>query len=438
MRRALIIVASVAAALALVPAALAVTAKTIRVSVSSAGVQGNNSSPLYDSANSGVSRSGLIVVFSSSASNLVGRDTNGVADIFVRNRKTGKTRRLSLSSSGVQANGASYAPDISADGRYVVFVSEASNLVAGDTKYGADIFIRNRKTGKTRMLSVSSTGEQANDLSEIPSISADGDHVAFASYATNLVRGQQLKTDQLDIYVRDRSAGRTRLVSISSAGAEPNSDSYQPSISGDGNVVAFSSSATNLVGEDTNRFADVFVRVRSAHTTRRVSISSAEAQGDGNSTRPAISTNGRFVAFESNATNLAGGDSNGVPDVFVRDRALGKTRRVSISSAKAQGNAGSAWPAISANGRYVAFHSDATNLVGGDTNGSTDVFVRDRSAGTTRRMSVRFDRTQANGGSYSPEIAGSGRFVAFSSAATNLVNGDTNGFSDVFLRGPLF
>jgi Tol biopolymer transport system component len=285
-------------------------------------------------------------------------------------------------------------------------------------------------------VSVSSAGAQAIFDSFSPSISADGDHVAFQSNAWNLVADDT--ADFADVFVRDRSAGRTQLVSVTSAGAPGNGSSYEPSISGDGNVVAFVSDASNLPGNDTNGLPDVYVRVRSAGKTRRVSVSSAGAQGNDWSRDAAVSEDGRFVAFMSQATNVVGGDSNGVPDVFVRDRLLGKTRRVSVSSAEAQGNRGSAAPAISADGRYIAFYSRATNLVGRDTNGSEDVFVRDRSAGKTRRASVRFDGAQAHGRSLYPEIAGSGRFVAFISGATNLVTGDTNGFLDVFLRGPLF
>jgi Tol biopolymer transport system component len=171
--------------------------------------------------------------------------------------------------------------------------------------------------------------------------------------------------------------------------------------------------------------------------TKRVSVSSAEVQGNNGSYNPSISADGRFVAFGSDATNLVGGDTNGWEDVFVRDRRTGKTRRVNLSSAGAQGNDHSFNPSISADGRLVAFGSSATNLVGNDTNGFDDVFVRDRRTGKTRRVSVSSAGTQGDGGNFNPSTSSDGRFVGFESFAANLVGGDTNGFEDIFVRGPL-
>jgi Tol biopolymer transport system component len=435
MPRTLTVVVAVMAALAIVPtAALAVTANTIRISVSSGGVEANQISFLKGT--SATSGTGRFVAFQSAATNLVAGDTNGVSDIFVHDRKTGETRRVSVSSSGAEANGSSLASAISANGRYVAFLSDATNLVAGDTNGVSDIFVRDRSAGTTRRVSVSSAGLEANGASSTPSISADGDHIVFESIATNLVAGDS--NGQQDIFVRDRSSRKTRRVSISSAGTQANGFSAEPSISSDGNVVAFYSGASTLVSGDSNGLWDVFIRIRTAGKTRRVSVSSAGAQGNGVSLDPAIAANGRFVAFTSVATNLVGGDSNVSADIFVRDRKTGETRRVSVSSAGVQGDNSSNTPTISADGRYVAFRSLATNLVAGDTNGADDVFVRDRSAGRTRRVSVAFDGAQANGDSLSAKIAGSGRFVAFSSLATNLIGNDFNALQDVFLRGPLF
>ena len=232
-------------------------------------------------------------------------------------------------------------------------------------------------------------------------------------------------------------SAKTKRVSLSSAGAEGNRGSSFPSISADGHFVAFESSASNLVGGDTNDFGDVFVRNRWSGKTKRVSVSSAGAQGNLGSARASISAGGRFVAFEAAAWNLVGGDTNGESDVFVRDRRTGKTRRVSVSSAGAEGNGGSSRASISADGRFVAFYSFASNLVGGDTNGSFDVFVRNRWTGKTKRVSVSSAGAEGNNDSFSPSISADGRFVAFHSFASNLVGGDTNGFGDVFVRGPL-
>src|SRR2546430_2734284 len=171
--------------------------------------------------------------------------------------------------------------------------------------------------------------------------------------------------------------------------------------------------------------------------TKRVSVDSHGAQGIGESDGDSISADGRFVTFDSTASNLVGGDTNGVGDVFVRDRKTGKTKRVSVNSHRAQANGESFAASISADGRFVAFLSSGSNLVGGDANGAGDGFVRDRKAGKTRRVSVDSHGAQGNAASFPPSISADGRFVAFTSLANNLVAGDTNSASDIFARGPL-
>jgi Tol biopolymer transport system component len=415
-----------------VPASAGVATKTKRVSVSSAGGEANDAS--YSPS---ISADRRFVAFRSYATNLVGGDTNGAADVFVRDRRTGKTRRVSLNSAGAEGDGSSYNPSISADGRFVGFQSDATNLVGGDANGASDVFVRDRRTGKTRRVSVSSPGGEGNGGSYDPSISADGRFVAFNSDASNLVGGDT--NGATDVFVRDRKTGKTRRVSVSSAGGEGNDASYSPSISADGRFVAFQSFASNLVGGDTNGFTDVFVRNRKTGKTRRVSVSSAGAEGDGGSYHPSISADGRFVALVSSATNLVGGDTNGFSDVFLRNRRRQRTTRVSVSSAGAQGNSGSFLIdplVVSADGRFVAFISNATNLVSSPTSGEQD-FLRDRKAHKTRLLSVSTSGVQADSNSWDPALTPDGRFVAFPSSATNLVGGDTNGYADVFVRGPL-
>jgi Tol biopolymer transport system component len=410
--------------------ALATAAKTRRVSVSSTGAEANGSSnsPF-------VSVDGRFVAFNSTASNLVGGDANGLSDVFVRDRQTGKTRRVSVSSAGTEGDAGSYGGLVSADGRFVAFWSDASNLVGADSNGVADIFIRDRQAGTTRRISVSSAGVESDGVSYPESISADGRFVAFESDAANLVGGDA--NDATDVFVRDRQNGTTKRVSVSSTGAEGDGDSYSASISTDGRFVAFTSSAANLIGSDTNAVTDVFVRDRQNGTTKRVSVSSAGTEGNEDSHSASISSDGRFVAFGSGASSLVGNDTNAVQDVFVRDRRNGTTRRVSVSSAGLEGNANSTSPSISANGRFVGFYSYATTLVGADTNGLVDVFVRDRGAGTTRRASVSSAGVEGDANSFGPSISADGRFVAFYSAASTLVGGDNSGFMDVFVRGPL-
>ena len=261
-------------------------------------------------------------------------------------------------------------------------------------------------------------------------LSGDGRYVAFSSDATNLVAGDT--NGALDIFVHDRQTGSTHRVSVDSLGMEANGVSQNPTISGNGTLVAFRSTATNLVAGDTNGFADVFVRDRLAGTTVRVSVGPAGAQGNNGSSSPALSADGRFVAFDSPATNLVAGDTNANFDVFIHDRACGVTTRVSLDDGGVQGNGSSTGSDISADGRFVGFRSGATNLVAGDTNGVSDSFVRDRQLGRTARVSVDSSGTQGNGISYPTALSADASSVLFDSDATNLVAGDTNAFRDVF------
>jgi Tol biopolymer transport system component len=344
------------------------------------------------------------------------------------------TQRVSVGSDGQQALDASSGPpSISADGRYVAFASLASNLAAGDVSW-RDVFVRDRLLGLTECMSVDPAGGPRDDDSFLPAISADGRFVAFTSRATNLVAGDTNGLD--DVFVRDRQHGTTERASLDSGGAQGNgvSGSDAVSISGDGRYVAFDSSASDLVGGDTNGASDVFVRDRLFGTTERVSVDSTGNQGNDGSTRPWISFDGRYVVFESRASNLVASDTNGAIDVFLRDRELGTTERISVDTAGAEGNGDSARASISVDGRYVAFQSLASDLVPFDTNGVQDGFVRDRLLEATERVSIGGNGDQADGTTSKPRISLDGRCVAFASSASNLVPGDTNLCVDVFLR----
>jgi len=397
-----------------------------RVSVDSSGVQGNS----YSSRPS-ISSDGRYLAFYSYASNLVSGDTNGAEDIFLRDTHTGITTRVSVDSSGVQGNGNSSNPSISADGRYVAFESHASNLVSADWNGAQDIFLRDTHTGTTTRLSVDSNGTQANADSRFASISADGRYVAFSSIASNLVSADT--NGSSDIFLRDTQTGITLRLSLDSSGAQGNAHSQIPSISADGSYVAFESVASNLVSGDTNGAYDIFLRGTHTGTTTRLSVDSSEVQGNNASYSPSASADGRYVAFQSFASNLVSGDTNGWDDIFVRDTLTGTTTRLSVDSSGAQGNSESGWPSISADGRYVAFRSDDSNLVSGDTNGSGDIFLRDTHTGKTTRLSVDSSGTQANNWSEFPSISADGHYVAFDSEASNLVSADTNGTLDVFI-----
>jgi Tol biopolymer transport system component len=424
------------------PAAAASAATTTLVSISTSGAQGNGYSWAV-----GISAYGRFVVFNSDATNLVPGDTNTQSDVFVRDRRSGETTRVSVTSSGAQADqspnefGGSRAGGISANGRYVAFGSDATNLVPHDTNRAGDVFVHDSVTGKTQRVSVSSSGRQANRpaVAGIPAISADGRYVAFMSTASNLVRGDTNR--KWDVFVHDRVTGKTRRVSSSSAGRQGNGDSEEPAISAHGRYVAFDSYASNLVPGDSNRQWDVFVRDRRTGKTRRVSVSSSGEQttgppGAAGSGASVISADGRYVVFISGAANLVPRDTNRVNDIFVHDRVTGKTQRVSVSSAGRQANGDNeASPAISASGRYVAFASFASNLVPGDSNGAGDDFIHDRVTHRTLLASLSSTGEQGNDSSYvdTGALSADARYLAFSSWASNLAP-DANPAPDVFVR----
>lgn len=357
------------------------THRTVRVTVSSAGMQANRASH-YPS----LSADGRFVAFRSLATNLVRGDRNGAEDVFVHDLATGKTERVSVSSAGAEANARSFTSRISADGGIVAFSSSASNLVRGDHNGVIDVFVRDRTRGRTVRVTVGSHGE-GNGRSEGSAISASGRVVAFRSFATNLVEGD---TNGLaDAFVRDWVRGVTERVNISSWGAQSNRETFRPELSGDGRRVGFRSRAVNLVYGDTNEALDVFVRDRVAGRTTRVSVASdgSEADAEGLSwmaaqtifmSRPYLDTKGRFVAFSSRSANLVPADRNGVSDVFVHDLLTSRTVRVSVAANGAEADGPSFASGISGDGRVVVFQSSADNLVRGDTNRRRDTFVRTR------------------------------------------------------------
>lgn len=408
------------------PATPAGSQHTELVSVDSRGIQGSG-----DSEVPALSADGRFVAFHSWATNLAPGDTNGVHDVFVHDRRTGRTTRVSVDTIGTQGNGQSREPSISGDGRFVAFHSAASNLVAGDTNGRFDVFVHDRWTNQTTRVSLDSGAVQGNGDSMVPSISADGRLVAFSSWASNLVPGDT--NGRADAFVHDRQTGQTTRVSEDSGGLQGNGDSFAPAISADGRFVAFHSRAANLVIADTNGVPDVFIHDRLGGLTTRVSVDSGGLQGNWDSYDASISRDGRFVAFESGASNLVPGDSC-CQDVFVHDRQTGQTTRVSVDSGGLQANGSSAQPSISGDGRFVAFESSASNLVPGDTNGWSDVFVHDRQTAQTSRVSLDSRGLQGNSISGEPSASADGRYVAFESSAWNLVPGDTNGYVDVFVH----
>ncbi len=398
-----------------------------RVSITSVGIQANG-----NSEEPSISSDGSIVAFISEATNLVPGDTNGAQDVFVHDLNTGITERVSVASTGTQGDDDAFNLSLSSDGRFVAFGSFATDLVLNDTNDVIDVFVHDRDTGTTERVSIATVGTQANNESFSPAISSTGRFVAFRSDATNLVASDT--NNNSDIFVRDRTLGVTQRISVASDGTQANGDSILPAISADGRFVAFSSEASNLVAGDTNNQADIFVHDRQNDTTVLIIGPAEFSTGSGIIiVAPSISPDGDFVGLRSNADDLVPGDTNNSFDTFLIDRVTAIAERCSVSSSEVEGNSDSGRPAITSNNRFVAFSSIATNLVSEDNNGFEDVFVRDRDAGRTRRVSLTFDGLEGNNRSFSAVISGDGQFVAFTSLAQNLVANDTNGFSDIFV-----
>ncbi|HET6162387.1 MAG TPA: calcium-binding protein [Planctomycetota bacterium] len=406
-----------------------------RISVDGNGNPGNAQSGLglaFEQRTVAISADGNVIAFASAASNLVAGDGNGTIDIFVVDRVAGTIERVSVDSTGIEADADCVAPAISADGNVVAFWSRATNLVANDTNGAEDTFLHDRSTGITERASVNTAGVEGDLGSYRASLSSDGMLVAFESNATNLAVVDTNKST--DIFLRDRAAGTTRRVSLTSSGTPPGPGGcFDPSISSDGSRVTFSARATDLVPGDTNGHYDVFVRDRVAATTVRVSVDSSGLQGDSTSWHPTICADGSTVAFESYASNLVPGDVEGQGDVFVHELASGITERVSVDGSGNGGDGESNDAVLSADGKFVAFSSLATNLFANDANGVRDVFLRDRAAGTTAALSLDVVNFTADGASGLPALSDDATRVAFSSVATNLVGNDTNGVCDVFL-----
>ena len=410
-----------------------------RVSIASDGTQGDNQSYV-----SSMNDDGRYVAFASWASNLIPNDTNGFADVFVRDHLTHTTTLVSVSDNGTQGDSTSSMPSISGDNRYVTFASFASNLVTNDINGQVDIFVRDRLTHSTTMVSISDNGTLGNNQSLLPSISGDGRYIAFQSSANNLVPNDKNGFD--DIFVRDCQTKTTSLVSVSYDGTQGNNTSGAPKISDDGRYIAFDSSATNLVPNDANGVPDVFVRDLLTNTITRFSISSGGTQGNLSSSMTRMSVNsgrcisadGRYIVFTSYASNLVPNDTNGYDDIFIHDRQTHTTAIVSIASGDIQANSASLNASLSRDGCYVSFSSEASNLVPNDNNGQPDVFVHDCQNDTTFIVSISSNSTQGNRYSgYS--CMGDGRYIAFASDSSNLVPDDTNGMNDIFVvDNPLY
>jgi Tol biopolymer transport system component len=387
-----------------------------------------------------ISEDGRFVVFNSTSDDLVDYDpTSGCCDLFLRDRKLETTEMVSVSTDGEVGYGTTYESDITPDGRYVVFESWAANLdsSACNANGTGDIYVRDRVAGTTECISFHSDGVTvSNGRSQFPAVSGDGRYIAYTSAADNLVDDDT--NGVADVFVHDRHTGETKRISVTDNGDQANGKSVWLDITRDGRFVVFDSAATNLVPDDSNAKLDVFIHDTLASTTRRVSVTSTGAQSDGGSGSPRISANGQFVVFHSSASNLktvpGGGDFN----PYIHNLLTGETESVNINDDGIAGHGRSIDAVVSGDGRFVAYQSQANNLDGRDNLNDWNYFVRDRQEGTVQLVDVSSEGEKSNPSStfFNGRVAISenGRFVAFSSPGINLVPDDLNDQIDTFVH----
>jgi Tol biopolymer transport system component len=396
--------------------------------------------PSASSQRHSLSARGRWIAIESRATNLVeGEVGTGKSTIYLYDSKKDVSVRASRRGDGGPPALGAIVPVISAQGRYVAYVSASPDIVTPDTNNANDVFLFDRNKGKTERISVSSEEQGVTGQSSWPGVSKNGRWIVFESSATQLVPGDT--NLEKDIFLRDRKKGTTTRVSLAADGSQADEDCETPVISDNGRWVAFTTRAA-LVPEDTNGYDDVYVVDLKKDTIQRASVHTDGTQGlfVKGASLPAhsgaglsISANGRWVAFRSDAKNLTDDEDHNSADVFVRDLKKGTTIQASLNSEGVPGNSGSTSPSISPDGRFLVFESYATNLVGDDQAGKVDVFLRDLKKGVTERMSVG-PEGESNLTSSLPDVSTKGKWVGFRSEATNLLAGeDGNASTDVFL-----
>ncbi len=379
-----------------------------RVSTDAAGAQGNAAS-----GGGAFSPDGNKIAFSSNAANLVPGTPTGKSYIFLKDLTTGAVTLVYSDAQGIQGTVRSFSQTFSPDGSKLAYVGNA----------GSDLFVKDLATGAVTEIPV--------DAVNITGVvfSPDGSKIAFASSNTSVGHESYIG---YQVYVKDLVTG-----ALTSASGPANSGvdfgSKNPSFSPDGSKIAFQSDVRLVAPDDLNT-QDIFVKDLTTGAITRVSVNGAGAPANGGSTSPRFSPDGSKIAFDSSATNLVAGDTNNTSDVFIKDLASGTVTRVSVDGAGAQLNGGSFFPRFSPDGSKIGFGSDATNLVAGDTNGVSDAFIKDLATGAVTRVSLDANGAQANAATPGLGFLPDGSRIAFNSSASNLVPGDTNGQSDIFIK----
>lgn len=404
--------------------------KTDTSMVTKALIGGNSNNASYKPKISG---DGRYVVYNTYATNLIADDKSSSADVLIWDRQTRSTIKVSKAFDGGPSFGSSFGGSISDDGRYVAYASHAENIVSGDSNGSDDVFVWDRQTGIATKVSRAFDGGGIDGGAGSPAISADGRYIAYTSAASNIVDDNDT-SHAPNVFVWDRQTGVTRRVSQTLDGGAAPGFSRGPTLSADGRYIVYSSFASNIVSDDTNNEVDVFVWDRDTGTTRKVSQSSSGGAANSYSAdHAAISRDGRFIAYHSNASNIVSGDANNRMDVFVWDRDTESTIKVSRAADGGGINHDASSPTISDDGRFITYESEASNIDPADVNKYEDIFMWDRDTDITRRISSGLKGSSANGGSITPAISSDGSYVAYSSWATNIVPGGSGRHHDVLL-----
>lgn len=389
---------------------------------------------------------GRYVAFSSNARDLVAgtTDTDDIVDVFVRDTRTGVTKKVSTGIGGAQGDGNSQEPDITPDARYVVFTSFATNLTEDAPEPGyVATYLKDLRTGTTTKIFTGERPPEDNRLDFDPSVSSDGSTVAFTSTSSALVPGDT--NDQTDVFVWKRATQAITRVSISSGGDQAvGGESKDSQISGDGKTVVFRSGAANLVAGDTNEISDVFTHSLTSHRTTRISVGPQGQQATGGDVanhdgagNPSISENGKVIAYEGNSLKgIVARDTGSTRQVYVYDQATGRTKLAAHTRNGGVAGPYNAEPVVSADGKYVVFSSDSNRIVNGDAGKDFDVFLREVAGNRIVRVTQGLNGEEPNAPAtmWGSSVSNGGRSVTFTSTATNLVDNPVSGFGDLYLR----
>jgi len=401
----------------------------VLVSASAGGEPGNGSSSYGVST----SANGRYVAFASMATNFDPADTDAVVDVFVKDLSTGDVRLASQTADGIKGNAISDRPSISADGRWVAFLSAADNLSPQDTDGYPDVFVKDLQTGQLVLASQATDGTKADVGVSAAALSADGSTVAFASKATNLSTDAGVGSSH--VYVKRLDTGElTQVDGGTIARPDEQIGASDPSLSADGRVVAFVTDAAELDPVDTDLRSDVYVRDLASGEVRLASVNAAGVKGDSPSSGPSLSADGTLVAFETGSSNLLPEDTDSSSDVYVKNLATGSLRLASTDSTGSKANESASYPSLSPDGGFLAFSSDATNL-GIDTPPLVkQVYRKDLATGELLPVSVTAEGIPGDYLSIEPSMAADGAVVAFYTPSTNLVPDGGNRVGDVIAR----